>query len=65
MSTIEEKNKAVVAKFMDEYWSKLNPDVVDECCADDMYQHYPLQGEPAKGKDAVKATIIGFKTVSF
>jgi hypothetical protein len=63
MSSAEEINAAVAARFVDEYWGKLNPDVVDELCADNIYQWYPLLGDANEGRDAVKKSIIGFRTV--
>jgi hypothetical protein len=65
MSSTEEQNKAVIAKYFDEYWGKLNPDIVDELCADDVFQSYPMQGNPRKGKEAVKQAMVEHKAVSY
>lgn len=64
MSTVEERNKAVIAKYFTEYWGNLNPDIVDEVCADDVLQSYPMHGNPKKGKAAVKQAMVDFKAVS-
>ena len=63
MATVEERNKAVIAKYFTQYWGELNPDIVDEVCADDVLQSYPMHANPKKGKDAVKQSIVDFKAV--
>jgi hypothetical protein len=63
MATVEERNKAVIAKYFTEYWGELNPDIVDEVCADNMIQSYPMHANPKKGKVAVKQAIVDFKAV--
>jgi hypothetical protein len=62
MST-QEKNKAVIARYFDQYWGKLNPNIVDELCADDFMISYPMHG-PKYGKEAAKKMLIDFKAVS-
>ena len=64
MSTVEERNKEIIAKYFTEYWGNLNPDIVDEVCADDVLQSYPMHGNPKKGKAAVKQAMVDFKAVS-
>lgn len=55
MSTPQEKNKAVVQKYFEEYWGKGNVDIVDEVCADNFVIDYPMHG-PRRGKEAAKTT---------
>jgi hypothetical protein len=64
MATVEERNKEVITRYFTEYWGKLNPDIVDEVCADDVFQSYPMHGNPKKGKTAVKQAMVDFKAVS-
>jgi SnoaL-like polyketide cyclase len=64
MSTVEQRNKEVIARYFTEYWGNLNPDIVDEVCADDVLQSYPMHGNPKKGKAAVKQAMVDFKTVN-
>ncbi|KIW86980.1 uncharacterized protein Z519_12445 [Cladophialophora bantiana CBS 173.52] len=61
MATVEERNKEVITKYFTEYWGKLNPDIVDEVCADDVFQSYPMHANPKKGKAAVKQAMVDFK----
>ena len=61
--SVQDKNKAVVAKYFEEYWSKLNEDIVDELCADDFMISYPMHG-PKYGKQAAKDMLKDFKAVS-
>ncbi len=65
MATVEERNKEVIAKYFTEYWGKLNPDIVDEVCADEVFQSYPMHANPKKGKAAVKQAMVDFKAVRF
>ena len=60
--SLQEKNKAIIAKYFDEYWGKLNPDIVDELCSDDFQQFYPMHG-PKEGKEAAKQMLTDFKAV--
>ena len=64
MSSNEERNKAVIARYFEEYWGKLNPDIVDEVCADDFFQFYPMHANPKRGKAAAKQAMADFKAVS-
>jgi hypothetical protein len=61
MSTLQDQNKAIIAKYFSEYWGKLNADIVDELCADDFFQSYPMHGNPKKGKEAAKQAMVDFK----
>lgn len=63
MASIEEKNKAIIAKYFAEYWAKQNPAIVDEVCADDILQFYPMHANPKRGKEALKQNIVEFKAV--
>ena len=64
MATVEERNKEVIARYFTEYWGKLNPNIVDELCVDDVLQSYPMHANPKKGKAAVKQAMVDFKAVS-
>jgi predicted ester cyclase len=56
-----ETNKAIVARWFDEFWGKtFNPGVVDELAAPDMLLHYSLH-EPRRGRDDIKAFITDFR----
>lgn len=55
-----ERNKELVARWWDEYWGALNPDIVDELATEDIRWYYPLAGE-VQGRAAVKQRIIGYK----
>ena len=54
-----EANKAIVDRWVAEYWDERNPDIVDELAADDMLLRYPLGGE-SRGHEEIKTRIIGF-----
>ncbi|KAH8816595.1 hypothetical protein F5884DRAFT_818607 [Xylogone sp. PMI_703] len=58
--SLQENNKAVVSKYFEEYWGKLNPNIVDELCADDFVIAYPMHG-PKYGKAAAKKMLVDFK----
>ena len=62
MSTLQEKNKAVVQKYFLEYWGKGNVDVVDEVCADNFVIDYPMHG-PRRDKEAAKKMLLEFREV--
>lgn len=62
MSTPQEKNKAVVQKYFEEYWGKGNVDIVDEVCADNFVIDYPMHG-PRRGKEAAKKMLLEFREV--
>jgi predicted ester cyclase len=56
-----EENKAIVARWFDEFWGKsFNPGVVDELAAPDMLLHYSLH-EPRRGRNDIKAFITDFR----
>ena len=58
-----EQNRRVVAHYFEEFWTKGNPNVVDEVCADDFVIYYPLHGRHV-GREAVKKMFADFKKVS-
>lgn len=62
MSTLQEKNKAVVQKYFEEYWGKGNVSIVDEVCADNFVIDYPMHG-PRHGKEAAKKMLLEFREV--
>ena len=64
MATLEERNKEVITKYFTEYWAKQNPDIVDEVCADNVIQFYPMHANPKRGKASLKQNILEFKAVS-
>ncbi|KAK4085239.1 uncharacterized protein Triagg1_229 [Trichoderma aggressivum f. europaeum] len=59
MTSLEERNKAVVSKYFEEYWVKGNVNVVDELCSDDFLQSYPNHG-PRHGKEGAKTMLREF-----
>lgn len=63
MTTLQEKNKAVVQRYFEEYWGKGNVDVVDEVCADNFVIDYPMHG-PRRGKAAAKNMLLEFREVA-
>lgn len=62
MATLQEKNKAVVQKYFEEYWGKGNVNVVDEVCADEFVIDYPMHG-PRRGREAAKKMLLEFREV--
>ncbi len=59
--SIEDDNKAVVARWFGEFWTdSFDPDVVDELAAPDIKFRYSLH-DPLVGRDAVKAFGIAFR----
>jgi hypothetical protein len=62
MATLQEKNKAVVQKYFEEYWGKGNVNIVDEVCADNFVIDYPMHG-PRRGKEAAKKMLLEFREV--
>ncbi|KAH8804459.1 hypothetical protein F5884DRAFT_883926 [Xylogone sp. PMI_703] len=60
MTTLEKKNKGIVAKYFEEYWGKGNVDVVDELCDDGFVIDYPMHG-PRHGKEAAKRMLTEFR----
>ncbi|KAL7928522.1 hypothetical protein V8C35DRAFT_332682 [Trichoderma chlorosporum] len=59
MATLEQRNKAIVSKYFEEYWVKGNVSVVDELCSDDFLQSYPNHG-PRHGKEEAKTMLREF-----
>ncbi len=60
MANLEE-NKAIVARWFDEFWGKTcKLSVVDELAAPDMLLQYSLH-EPRRGRDDIKAFITDFR----
>ncbi|KAM0522389.1 hypothetical protein ACHAPE_001978 [Trichoderma viride] len=59
MATLEQRNKAVVARYFEEYWVKGNVSVVDELCSDDFIMSYPNHG-PRHGKEGAKKMLTEF-----
>lgn len=62
MATLQEKNKAVVQKYFEEYWGKGNVNVVDEVCTDNFVIDYPMHG-PRRGKEAAKKMLLELREV--
>uniref|UniRef100_A0A8H7K339 SnoaL-like domain-containing protein n=1 Tax=Bionectria ochroleuca TaxID=29856 RepID=A0A8H7K339_BIOOC len=60
-ATQRERNRQIVTRYWEEFWTKGNTDIVDELCADDYVVFYPLHGRMV-GKEAVKQMLISFKT---
>lgn len=59
--SLEDENKAVVAKWFKGFWGNpYDESVIDELAADDVLVHYPMHG-PRKGRDAVKAFMAEFR----
>ena len=57
----EESNKAVVARWFENFWGKnVNLAVIDEIAAPDMLLKYSLH-EPRRGRDDIKDFIRGFR----
>lgn len=61
MST-QERNKQIIARYFEEFWSKGNVNIVDELCVDDIICDYPMHGI-RRGKAAIKAMLAEFKQV--
>lgn len=61
--TLQETNRQIVAHYWEEYWTKGNPEIVDELCSDYVTVFYPLHGQKV-GKAAVKESLISFQRVS-
>lgn len=60
--TQQECNRLLVARYWEEFWSKGNADIVDEACADNFSQFYPMHGR-LNGKAEVKLMLATFKKV--
>jgi predicted SnoaL-like aldol condensation-catalyzing enzyme len=57
-----EQNRRTVARYWDEVWTKGNVSAIDELCADDFKQFYPLHGA-ISGKENVKKMLASFREV--
>lgn len=51
-----EENKAIAARYFEEFWNKGNTAIVDELCAPDVHVYAPLVGD-FNGREEVKAFI--------
>jgi steroid delta-isomerase-like uncharacterized protein len=58
---MSEQHKAIVGRWLDEFWNKGNVAVVDELGAPTMLLYYPLTGE-LRGRESVKQMIRQFRT---
>ncbi|KAI5463911.1 hypothetical protein BGZ63DRAFT_382539 [Mariannaea sp. PMI_226] len=58
--TLQEKNRRIVARYWEEFWTKGNTEVVDELCSDEFTVFYPMHGR-SEGKEAAKQSLINFK----
>lgn len=45
--SVQEANKAVLARFYEEFWCNGNVDVIDELLAEDYIDHQPIEGLPS------------------
>ena len=54
--SLQERNKQVVARYFEEFWTKGNVDIVDELCVEDVLCDYPMHGS-RRGKAAVKTML--------
>ncbi|VUC35034.1 unnamed protein product [Clonostachys rosea] len=59
-ATQRERNRQIVTRYWEEFWTKGNTDILDELCADNYVVFYPLHGRMV-GKEAVKHMLISFK----
>jgi predicted ester cyclase len=60
--SVQDDNKAVVARWFTEFWGEtFNLDVVDEVAAPDMLLKYSLH-EPRKGRRDIQAFMMDFRT---
>lgn len=58
---LEEKNKEIVGKWLDNFWgSKYNPAIIDELATSDMVLQYSLH-KPRKGKTDIKDFMKKFR----
>jgi steroid delta-isomerase-like uncharacterized protein len=58
---MSEHNKAIVGRWLDEFWNKGNVAIVDELGAPTVLLYYPLTGE-LRGRDSLKQMIRQFRT---
>ena len=57
----EDENKGIVGRWFTDFWGKTcNLSIVDELAAPDMLLQYSLH-EPRRGREDVKAFMIGFR----
>ncbi len=57
----EQDNKAIVGRWFEGFWGNpWNPSIVDELAAPDMLLQYSLHA-PRRGRDDVKAFMVGFR----
>ena len=62
MTAKARENKAIVGRWFTEFWGHpWNPRIVDELAAPDMLLQYSLHA-PRRGREDVKAFMIGFRT---
>jgi predicted ester cyclase len=61
MSSVEQKNKAIVAKWFDQFWGKTyRPEVIDELAHPNMLLQYSLH-LPRRGQADIKAFMKDFR----
>jgi steroid delta-isomerase-like uncharacterized protein len=58
---MSEQNKAIVGRWLDEFWNKGNMAIVDELGAPTVLMYYPLTGE-LRGRESLKQMIRQFRT---
>ena len=59
--TVEQKNKEIVGRWLDNFWSaKYNPAIIDELAAPDMVLKYSLH-KPRKGRADIKDFMKKFR----
>lgn len=60
--TLQEKNKALVARVINEVLNKENYALIDELLSDNLVEHDPNQEKRADAKESFKATVQAFKS---
>jgi hypothetical protein len=63
-SSLRDQNRKIVARYFEEFWTKANPEVVDEVCSEGFVLSYPLHGRHV-GRVAVKKMLTDCKLVSW
>jgi steroid delta-isomerase-like uncharacterized protein len=58
---LSEQNKAIVSRWLDEFWNKGNVAIIDELGAPAVLMYYPLTGE-RRGRESLKQMIRQFRT---
>ena len=58
----QERNRRIVARYWQEFWTTANPEIVDELCSQDVVNFYPMHGR-LDGRTAVKDMLRSFKMV--